>query len=185
MAEQANKVTAVVDRITKFFSKDGKCSVDVRKYQAMVSFRACSAKVQCWETIACQQEITVPTFDREMIEVDNQSLCSLFDTESTGTWKEYSADATKFMDEYSQDLYYKTGSLDRIYAAYNSDDPFIVVIEVNDERRTQFAFRAYLKSFGATFVANSDSSVSMIPVVWQPTGEPFITEGVELTYCVD
>lgn len=183
MAEQANKVTKVVDRITSFFSVNGKCTVDVKKYQAMVSIRPCSTNVQCWETIACQQEITVPTFDREMIEVDNQSLCNLFDTDSPGTWKEYAADATKFMDEYSQDLYYQTGRLDSIYEAYNSDTPYIVVIEVNDDRRTQFAFRAFLKSFGATFVSNSDSSVSMIPVVWQPTGEPYITEGVELSYC--
>lgn len=183
MAEQSNKVTAVVDKIVSYFTKeDGTCSVDVQKYQAIVSIRRCDSSVNCWTTIACQQEISIPVVDREMIEVNDTDNCNLFDNNAQ-SWKEFVPDATRFMGEFTQELYYNTGRLDAIVAAHGTNVPYIVLIEVNDARRTQFAFKAHLKSYGATFVSNEDSSVSMIPVTWQPTGRPHVTSDVKVSYC--
>lgn len=183
MAEQSNVVSTVVDKITAYFTKeDGTCSVDVQKFQAMVSIRKCNSKTNCWTTIACQQEVSIPTVDREMIEVTDTDNCSLFDTDSS-SWKEFVPDTTRFMDEFSQELYYNTSRLDAIVSAHGTNIPYIVLIEVNDLRKTQFAFKAHLKSYGATFVSNEDASVSMIPVTWQPTGKPRVTSGVTVSYC--
>lgn len=187
MTESTAQQKSVIDKITSYFTPKGggSCRVDAAKYVAAVHVKPCKkekAGNYCYTTIACAQEITPPEYERQMIEVENAAACDIFEGGGT-TWPDYVPDSTNRMGEFSQELYYTPERYDLLCEMFESDEPYIIVIDVADNRRTQLAFKAYLTKFTPTFSGKQDAEATMAEATFQPAGKPFKTEGVLIPTC--
>ena len=176
----ADSPATVFDAISKFFK--GQCDAsEIAKYTAAIQVKECDSD-ECFMTLACAQEIETPEFIVEAIQVESSGNCEIL-TGNNIRWVDWTKSDTASMGEWSQDLYYTPSRIKLMNAWLLDKRPKLIVIDVNDPDRTQFAYLALLTQFNATFAAATDSELSMIPTTWQPTGTPFITSGHKLQIC--